>query len=162
MTNMPRKPTFAPIDGARQSRQVVEEASERLKQGLAQQPVCPSDAASMSRARFDREFAEPVGIDKPFRALDHIVLQTAGRVAMTAKQDEIDLKSLRQAVGVWKGHAGHHRDLDAARKNAAAAFEQLRNEALPHKKPQLDASKRKRRFVDALWQANRHSPKTGD
>ena len=76
---------------------------------------------------------------------------------MTAGQDAIDFKALRQAVGVWKGHAGRHVDLARARKTAADNFAKLRDEALPHKKPQLDAAKRTRHFVDALWKAQKQT-----
>lgn len=150
------------LDGGRRARDLVEASSDRLERALDEAPVCAEEAASISKKAFAQKVADPGGIDAPFRGLDHMVLKTAGRVALSTGKDEIDHKSLRQAVGVWKGHAGHYTNIGAARRSAAEALAKLREEALPHKKPQLDAARRSRRFLDALDRADRATRRSKD
>lgn len=135
-------------------RDLVEASSDRLQRALERVPLTAAEAASIGKAAFASDVAEPAGIAPAFHALDHLVLKTAGRVAMTKGRPSIDLEVLRQAVGVWKGHAGRHGDLERSRDNAARALAELRAQALPHKKAQLAAARRRKAFVDALARAD--------
>lgn len=64
-------------------RDLVGASSDRLQPAIERVPLTAAEAASIGKAAFASDVAEPAGIAPAFHALDHLVLRTAGRVAMT-------------------------------------------------------------------------------